>query len=616
MRSVPRSVVPWLLTLLLALACASCGGSGGGTDLASPDAPDAPGTPDTGADTAPVDGRADLPSDAPAVPDPDGDDVAVCAAECPAGYCDAELGCLYCETDVACPDLGWWCNPEHRCVQTLCHPGRTDCDGQFRLTTCSADGTQWEPTDCPEGQACAFGECASVICELGDERCSGQLLQVCDPSETYWKTTYCPPGHSCPVDHCVPYRHNVMLLFDTSGSMASITNLDVIPCICAEGCPGEPFPLCEQLECPRSKLGLAKLVFSRLFATAASYPLNLTLLHFPLSIMGTPPQPLPCSSMTAFGTGWYGKSMNDPHFMHGDDADEHETTPGGWFDKYLYEILSVPFPSSPADDTLAKARLWVNGNEALAPTETPCATADDCPGGLCYTSDGANVCWYHSDPELRAFGGTPLGRSLFYAGEYYRRFVIAEGRACTTDADCWNANYTCVQGTCHDPYRACRENVIVILTDGAEDPKTSTSQFSNPVVQAKRFRYGLGCTDTTACNDPAFCAQGVCGGFAFPNDGGSSGSYLPFKEGQGHDRLVDLAGNPIRITTHVIDMSPSGEAEAVARAISDNGGGVYVKADTGDPDAILAALLSMVDVKQNLGDCLPELPEASGGIAR
>lgn len=63
-------------------------------------------------------------------------------------------------------------------------------------------------------------------------------------------------------------------------------------------------------------------------------------------------------------------------------------------------------------------------------------------------------------------------------------------------------------------------------------------------------------------------------------------------------------------------MSPSAEAEDVNRRIADNGGGVYVKADTGDPDAILAALLAMVDIKQNLGDCLPEMPAARGRESR
>jgi hypothetical protein len=411
----------------------------------------------------------------------------------------------------------------------------------------------------------------------------------------------------------VPYRHNVLLLFDTSSSMASMMDLDSIPCLCDTGCPAQPFPSCELLECPRSKLGLAKLVFSRLFSTAAVYPLNLTLLHFPMGIKNPPS--LACSSAFALGVGWYGKDMNDPNFMHGDTADEHETTDGGWFDQNLFEILSVPFPTTPQQDTLATALLWVNGDEEVGPTETPCAANADCPGGFCAPVAGTDVCWYHTDPELRAMGNTPLGRSLFYAGEYYRKYVVVEGRACSADADCRNANYNCVDGTCRDPYRACRENVVVVLTDGVEEPKTTPSQFSNPIVQAKRYRYGLGCTPAAGCNEPAFCAEGVCGGYPFPNGGGSSGTYLPFQEGQGHDRLLDAAGSPIRITTHVIDMSPSAEAEDVNRRIADNGGGVYVKADTGDPDAILAALLAMVDIK-NLGECLPVIPQARGGNAR
>lgn len=596
-----------IVALGLALACSSPSAGG---DVPGLDVPGAEIAADA-ADVRPPDALVDAPADTPPAETPA--EATICPADCPAGYCDAALGCLYCESDVACPDLGWWCD-HNRCVETLCRPGRTDCDSSFRRLTCSDDGTRWLATDCPAGQACAFGECAPTVCEMGEQRCDDQLLQVCDPSLTYWKTTYCPPGHSCPIDKCVPYRHNVMLLFDTSSSMASMMNLDSIPCICTAGCPEQPFPACEQLECPRSKLGLAKLVFSRLFSTAASYPLNLTLLHFPLGIM-TPPTKS-CSSMMALGVGWYGKEMSDPDFMHGDTSDEHETVEGGWFDQNLHEILSVPFPTTPQQDTLATATLWVNGNEEVGPTETPCATDTDCPGGFCAPDAATDVCWYHTDPELRAIGNTPLGRTLFYAGEYHRRVIVAEGRACTVDADCRNANYSCVAGACHDPYRACRENVIIILTDGVEEPKTTPQQFSNPIVQAKRYRYGLGCADAAGCNEPAFCASQVCGGFAYPNGGGSSGSYLPFTEGQGHDRLIDAEGNPIQITTHVIDMSPSAEAESVNRKIADNGGGVYVKADSGDPDEILAAILSMLDVKQNLGECLPEMPEARGRSTR
>ena len=50
-----------------------------------------------------------------------------------------------------------------------------------------------------------------------------------------------------------------------------------------------------------------------------------------------------------------------------------------------------------------------------------------------------------TDPELHASGSTPLGRSLFYGRLYY-------------DNDVKPA----------DPRTACRQNVIILVTDGGE----------------------------------------------------------------------------------------------------------------------------------------------------
>lgn len=595
----------WLLWIGLASLVLACGGSegdAGGDDAAMVDDA-ASDTQETGAEDT------TLPEDMLDVDVPEEVMPPSCPADCPAGYCDEETWvCEYCESYVDCPSLNHWCH-DTRCVETACVPGRTDCDEALALLTCSEDGEVWESSACPEGQACSFGECAPVICTPGEEFCELQKLNSCDESGTWWHKIHCPPGQSCDAEGCAPLRHNVLILFDTSGSMSSIMEIDAIPCICANGCPAEAFPTCEQLDCPRSRLGLAKLVFHGLFTSALDAALNVALLHFPLRVKY--PAVKSCNNVYAMGRGYYGNDVNDPSFMTGDTSDEHVVEDGGWFDQHLFEVLSVPFPKTFYEDMIAYALLWVNGDEQVGPSSEPCADQGDCLGGFCAPdleqSTEQSFCHYHTDPELRAFGGTPLGRSMFYAGEYFRKYIVVEGRECEADADCENMNYHCREGLCHDAYRECRQNLLVVFTDGAEDPPTSVYEFSNPSVLAKRYRYGLGCEagDASACNAPAYCAQGVCGGYPFPNGSGSMGNYLKFTEDGAAERLFDPAGNPIPLTTHVIDMDQAGGSATANKMIADNGGGKYFKADTSDPDSILYTILYLVDVKEGTANCIP-----------
>jgi hypothetical protein len=530
------------------------------------------------------------------VQDPNG-----CPATCPPGMCDEEMHwCLACAVDHDCPTPEWWCR-QGTCVQTLCVPGRFGCDGTTSVTECAADGLSLSATPCPEGTACRDGGCEPVICQPDEQRCEDQNISQCDPSGTVWYSSHCPPGQGCFGDACIAYRHNVLIVFDTSSSMTSMGALDTIPCICPAGCPAESFPACEQLACPRSKLGMAKYVFDQLFQSEPAKGVTLSLIHFPWDLQdhsGGCNQLMPTPAQ-----GWYTQEMSGTDFMDGDD-DSHVTAEGGWYDQGLYQILSVPFPATWQQDTLAEGRRWVNGNEEVGPTPTPCDDKADCPGGFCAADPaqgGQKVCWFHTDPELRAIGNTPLGRTLFYAGEYFRKYIVAEGKACEKSEDCANMNYFCKDGACTDPYRKCRSNQIIVMTDGVEEPPTTTSDFFNPTVQAKRYRYGLGCQDSTDCNQPAYCASDLCGGYPFPYGSGSMGYWLDTTEGQGADRLFDRAGNPIQVTVSVVDMSPQGEAAKQNKSIADNGGGVYFKADSGDPQGLLYQLLQMLDVKANIG---------------
>jgi hypothetical protein len=522
---------------------------------------------------------------------------------CPEGYCDEDSGqCKYCDDGTYCTGPQQWCL-NNMCVETLCIPGNKMCKSDEVSQTCVQDGESWQEVPCEGELVCAVGECQEVICAPGEKYCEKGMVVQCDPKGVGWLKFPCPPGNGCFVDQCQPIQHNLLVIFDTSGSMASIGFMDTVPCICPSGCSAKPFPVCEDPLCPQSKLGLAKHVFSKFFESEQLGIVNIVLTHFAQRIRYPPT--LQCTNLFAMARGWYGMDMMSSDWITGDDG-SHVTDEGGWFDQYLYEILSVPFPATWDEDTVEALQSWVNFNEEVGPTETACTAIKDCPGGFCAPGeDGQKVCWYHTDPELRALTGTPLGRSMFYAGEVYRKQIMVNGKSCQTDADCNNRNYYCSsKGLCKDPFAHCRQNMILMFTDGVESPETSLSEFFNPRVQAKRFRYGLGCDGDDDCFEDAVCSGGRCSEYPQPNTGGTT--VPPNTEAPW--RLEDYQGAPVMITTHVIDMS-SGEGEGPNKHLADDGGGSYYHADDLDPDELLEQMLKLLDIKQNLQDCVPDFEE-------
>ncbi len=609
----------WFRSAALACAClvfTACGGGNGtsadggvdgGREVATPDL----GAPETVAElrgTEVADAAPPLPDSTPetrveeTVEEPD---LGPCPG-CPEGYCDEEKGvCLACDEVVGCTIPNHWCK-EGMCVETLCIPGHKQCASDEVAQTCAEDGESWLDESCEEGKVCAVGTCSEVICTPGETHCEFGKVVKCDPKGVAWLHIPCPPGQGCFKDSCESLRHNLLVIFDTSGSMWSIGFMDQVPCVCGSQsqCKAKPFPECEDPECPMSKLGLSKYVFNKFFEVEAINNVHIVLTHFAQRIKYPPATS--CNDLFAFGRGWYGFGMSDSDWITGDDG-SHVTEDGGWFDKNLHEILSVPFPTSWEKENLEELKLWVNFHEAVGPTETPCSVKADCPGGFCAPNQetGQMVCWYHTDPELRALTGTPLGRSLFYAGEVYRKQILPNGKPCQTDADCNNRNYFCTsKGVCKDPFAHCRSNMILMFTDGVESPETSLTDFFNPRVQAKRFRYGLGCESDADCFDDATCQFGVCAGYPHPY----TGSSIVPQNGQTPWRLMDYEEQPIRITTHVIDLS-GGEGEGPNKALADDGGGTYYHADDLDPNELLQQMVSLLDIKENLMECVPDYEE-------
>jgi len=367
------------------------------------------------------------------------------------------------------------------------------------------------------------------------------------------------------------------VIFDTSGSMD-----DSVPCICpGVGCPSKPFPECEDKDCPATRIGLAKYVFRKLIASEEIQAVNMVITHFPMDVDST--------SDGCDGGYYSGKSE-----ITGDN-DSHATLDWDWFDQNIQEILSVSFPLTIEEDNLVQAGIWFNNQESLAASEEPCSGG--CPGGFC----SGSVCWYHDDPELRADGGTPLAKSLFYAGELYRKMIYVQGRSCAVDADCANPNYFCVDGACHDPYRLCRTNMVLMLTDGMQS--ASLTNFFNPRVQAKRFRYGLCCATDEDCFEGSECTgAGDCG--LYPHLNSLDGTEPDVIEGP--CRLHAYNGEPIQVTTHVIDLSDGGGGELTNKQIADEGGGQYHHASQADPNILLMQMFEVLDFKLDLLSCVPE----------
>ncbi|MBM4354180.1 MAG: hypothetical protein FJ109_10355 [Deltaproteobacteria bacterium] len=593
-----------LLTALAALGCsAGRGSTDGGMPAPLPDllpdaAADIPASPDRVETVLP-----DIVVDFPPAELPPEVDVGPCGPSCPEGYCDGVTGqCFFCDESTPCVGPGLWCK-DSACVKTLCVPGSTDCPLVDVSAVCADDGESWIDSECQEGTKCAQGTCKEVVCTPGDQHCEQGLVAKCDPLGVGWMTFACPPGQGCFVDQCEPIRHNLLVIFDTSGSMASMGFMDTVPCICAT-CSSKPFPACEDPLCPQSKLGLSKYVFNKFFGSDKIQTVNMVLTHFPMRVKATT-NPSCGSMFNPMSVGWYGLTIGESDWITGDDG-SHVTEDGGWFDKYVYEILSVPFPATWEEDNFDELKLWVNFEETVAATEAACQKKEDCPGGFCGQGEGGTkVCWFHTDPELRALSNTPLGKSMFYAGEIYRKQMMPNGKPCTVDADCANRNYHCSsQGVCRDPYAHCRANQILLFTDGVEEPPTTTGSFFNPRIQAKRFRYGLGCVGPEGCFEGAQCQGNVCQGYPLPNGGG--GGYPMLNESP--SRLLDYEGYPILVTTHVIDLS-AGEGAANNKQIADDGGGIYYHPDQIDPDELLAQMMELLDIKQNLLDCMPEYEE-------
>ncbi len=444
--------------------------------------------------------------------------------------------------------------------------------------------------------------------ELGCD--NGGVVQ-CAADGLSTQTVLCPAGLACQGGGCRAIDGTVIVLMDTSGSMNWVPSLSTGASSCeGDGCPPWNFPVCDHPSAPRTRLGAAKVAVARMVDSDAAANLRFVLQRFPTVPRGH--ESPSCSSGYSTSTS---PGPGSPSTMSGDSG-ARQTTEAGWFGQNLREIVVAgPTDVGEHSDLLR----WVDFVEAVSPSAAACEDDDDCDTGLCVES----LCQQVDDPELRAVGGTPIGKSLFYAGEFLRHRVLVQGKACNADADCGSPHHTCNAGTCDDPLRRCRPNAIVVLTDGAESDNRELDDFFHPRVQAKRLRYGLGCASDADCGLDASCDGGQCqpsslasiqalgtvcssGGAACESDdecpdpcASSSDSCasscgrpdVDFVEGGGNDRLVAADGSLLSVPVHVLDATGDAERNVL---LARYGGGSHSSVGADDVDALVAALTAIV----------------------
>lgn len=464
--------------------------------------------------------------------------------------------------------------------------------------TDAQDGTGGDCLDCPE--SCDGGQCVSGGCvPNAPVGCQDGMILRCDATGTSAEPVMCPDGQGCADGECRPILPNVLLLVDTSSSM-NWTPSGTQPDECGAACWPWSYPSCDDAPSgPRTRLGHVKQALTGILESESAAGVRIGLQRFPQRVYTAfPPD---CE-----GGYWTGNST-----LQGDE--DYHALSRPWLAQHLPEIVLFPFPTEGQTDLTALSR-WFDHEETLVATGISCASNEACDNTPCL----GGTCMAYENPELWGMGLTPFGKSLFYAGEYMRQFVVVEGRACEATPDCGSANYTCVDGACHDPFRFCRPNVVIAFTDGEETEHFYTDDFFHPRVQAKRLHYGLGCETSADCAGGAICDAGVCrppfgtidetedvcdandvpctansdcGGFRCRPAG------LDFIDPAGEDHVSDPAGNVISLTIHVVDASNVAGANQLVAAY---GGGEHFSVDLDDPDEIYDTFRTLFgDVKES-----------------
>jgi len=385
--------------------------------------------------------------------------------------------------------------------------------------------------------------------------------------------TICAEGLDCINGACVPAQPLVQVIFDTSESMNWLPYANTKPSTVFD------YPACDDPLAPQSRLGIAKVAFATLFSDSAYDNVLFALQRFPQRL--NPYVGIFCPSAQ-----YQASNLMTGHVGI-------QASGGEWFKRYYPEVILEGFPADLRSNR-AVLQQWLDFDELKVETDTPCSDDQDCPEGFCV----GTVCHRFDNPEVRApAAATPLGYSLFYAGEYFREFVVLEGATCILDADCRSPHHYCVDGRCRDRNRFCRQRSVVLFTDGVDT--VAVGDFYQPQVQAKRLRAGLDCFDNNDCGRDYECVGATCQ----PASGNPCEQFqmscapydVPVGDiGEGGNRLYDREGQPIELTVHVIDASG---VIAASAPIAGYGRGLLVQAPLTDSAALLDSIRPVFDWK-------------------
>ena len=267
-----------------------------------------------------------------------------------------------------------------------------------------------------------------------------------------------------------PVKPNILLIFDTSGSMI-YPNYD-----------GDGSPLCNG-NGQANRIYQLKEAIRNAVLYVGTDEVNFGLARFPAQV---DPNAAPVCPQGRYyvvhdppgpqGAGGYGSNSLDNSYdawygvylTTGCKMSTHvgETTYGAWFTAGESETIVVPVTDpvsgsyDPSDGNIPYILQWLDGEETAS-------------GGV-MTNQEIRVKSNTSDPTNILFW-TPLGRSLFYARMYFQNQVIPGENPSVLP---------------------CRNNIIILITDGEEscdcadgDPNTCSSscEFS-PVRQACLLR--------------------------------------------------------------------------------------------------------------------------------
>lgn len=508
----------------------------------------------------------------------------------------------------ACPST-LHCGPSGACVEDVCIKSAATCnEAQDAVVQCNADGSDFTLQSCGADAACVLGGCLPRICAPGaPPDCDGYERRVCNGTGTGYSPLPCPGASTCVAGACVAVEPNVLLVMDTSGSMNWVTGDGATPADCVgDSCVPWTWPQCDDSNVPVTRLGKAKLALADIVQSDAAGAARLALQRFP-QVGLLPGEAVGCENGLYSGSL---KAVGDPG-AHQVPLEE--------FAAQAWKFLIVPFRPGGGTST-AEILQWVDFIELATPNGEACVHGVDCASQLCV----AKECRTQENPELRGAGATPIGRSLFFAGEYFRHQVAVEGKPCASTLDCGSPHHACEAGACHDPFWACRPHVVILLTDGTETADEDPGSFFHPRVQAKRLHYGLGCSSDADCGSGATCNGVFCepAGFdglpthvcratdlpcatddqcpTFTCGAGRTCAGLceavgaDLVDSEGADRLLNPWGSPVVLTIHMVDASGVAKGDSLIAAL---GGGQHVPVDFDHLDSLVGAVLALLDLK-------------------